>query len=298
MRRRWVPILAPAGIGLAVNVILGSGQVSNPVVFLKTDAGTWALAGGAVLSALLAIRPAWLDSQNRLRQRYTLEGVQSRHRFLFRLDHELKNPLTALRAGLANLAQTASTDSQRQTITSLEAQTLRLSRLTADLSKLAELESSPLEPARVELAELMKEALALAREHPNAIGRRLTLTLPQAPWPLASVLGDRDLLFLALYNLLDNALKFTRQGDTIELRAAEDGSVVVIEVADTGPGIPSTEVPHVWDDLYRGEGARGTPGSGLGLPLVRAIAEKHGGHVALRTRPGEGTVVSLRLPVS
>jgi signal transduction histidine kinase len=286
------------GIGLVLNVLLGSGQLPNPVVFLKTDAGTWALAGGAVLSALLAIRPAWLDSQDRLRQRYTLEGVQSRHRFLFRLDHELKNPLTALRAGLANLAETASTDSQRQTITSLEAQTLRLSRLTADLSKLAELESSPLEPARVELAELMKDALALAREHPSARGRRLTLTLPQAPWPLASVLGDRDLLFLALYNLLDNALKFTRQGDTIELRAAEDGSGVVIEVADTGPGIPSTEVPHVWDELYRGEGARGTPGSGLGLPLVRAIAEKHGGHVALRTRPGEGTVVSLRLPGS
>jgi len=63
-----------------------------------------------------------------------------------------------------------------------------------------------------------------------------------------SIPGDQDLLFLALYNLLDNALKFTRAGDTVEVRAFDDGSWVVIEVADTGPGIPEAETPRVWDE--------------------------------------------------
>jgi two-component system OmpR family sensor kinase len=111
------------------------------------------------------------------------------------------------------------------------------------------------------------------------------------------VLGDWDLLFLASYNLLDNALKFTRPGDTVEVRAFEDGAFVAIEVADTGPGIPEDDVSRVWEELYRGQGARGIPGSGLGLALVRAIVERHGGQVKLRSRLGQGTVVTMRLPV-
>ena len=71
---------------------------------------------------------------------------------------------------------------------------------------------------------------------------------------------------------------------------------MVIEVADTGPGIPENELHRVWEELYRGEQARGVPGSGLGLPLVRAIIEKHGGNVTLRSRPDQGTVFSVRLP--
>ena len=88
---------------------------------------------------------------------------------------------------------------------------------------------------------------------------------------LYSTSGDYDLLILAIHNLLDNAIKFTHPGDTVEMRAFEDDANVVIEVADTGPGIPEGEISHVWEELYRGEGARGVPGSGLGLALSRAI---------------------------
>ena len=80
------------------------------------------------------------------------------------------------------------------------------------------------------------------------------------------------------------------------MREFEDGSNIVIEVADTGPGIPDDELPYVWEELYRGKGARGIPGSGLGLALVRAIADRHQGQVSLRSRKGQGTVVTLRLP--
>ena len=91
--------------------------------------------------------------------------------------------------------------------------------------------------------------------------------------------------------------KFTKLGDTVEIRAFEDGDRVVVEVADTGPGIPDTEVSHIWEELYRGQGARGIAGSGLGLALVRAIVERHGGRVGLRSREGQGTVFTIRLPM-
>ncbi len=160
---------------------------------------------------------------------------------------------------------------------------LRISRLTADLRKLAELETRTVEMSPVNLAEVLQQVVALTQEKPEAETRRLTLTLPQAPWPLPPVQGDRDLLLLALHNLIDNALKFTRPGDTIEVRASEDGSSVVIEVADTGPGIPEAELPHVWEELYRGEGAHGIAGSGLGLPLVRAIIDQHRGRIVMQS---------------
>lgn len=123
------------------------------------------------------------------------------------------------------------------------------------------------------------------------------MSIPQAPWPLPLVSGDPDLLLLVIHNLIDNALKFTRPGETIEVRAFEDANSVVVEVADTGPGIPEEELPYVWQELYRGAAARGVPGSGLGLALARAIVDRHGGKVSLRSRAGQGTVVSIRLPV-
>jgi two-component system OmpR family sensor kinase len=170
--------------------------------------------------------------------------------------------------------------------------------LAADLRKLAEVEAQSLERAAVDVADLLEEVVDAARQKPAAAERRLTLSLPQAPWPLPPVAGDRDLLFLAVHNLLDNALKFTRAGDTVEVRAAEDGSAVVVEVADTGAGVPAEELPHLFEELYRGQGARGIEGSGLGLALVKAIIERHGGSVAVRSRPGQGSVFSLRLPAS
>jgi two-component system OmpR family sensor kinase len=118
------------------------------------------------------------------------------------------------------------------------------------------------------------------------------------PAPVGTVPGDRDLLFLALHNLLVNAVKFTGPGDTIEVRAREDGDQVVVEVADTGIGIPAEELGGVWDELARGSAARGTPGMGLGLALVRAVVARHGGTVWMQSRPGHGTVVGMRLPVT
>jgi len=285
---------------LAAAILLWTGALPDPIFQIRIDLGNLVFLLG------LAGAGGWIGLHLWLRRRLdrTVETVQTqsaneRRRFLRRLDHELKNPLTAIRAGLANLASAPNQDLQRsEVIDSIDAQTLRLSRLAGDLRKLAELEIRPLELTRVDSASLLQEAFDLAESQPGAAGRSLRLVLPQAPWPLPNIQGDRDLLFLAVHNLLDNALKFSCLGNTIELRAFEDGSSIVVEVADTGPGIPDEEIDQVWEELYRGQGARSVPGSGLGLPLVRAIVTRHGGQVRLRSRAGQGTVVTLRLPVT
>ena len=300
--QRWGFALIPVAAGLVIaSLMVNVPTLPNPIFYVRVDLGTLAMIAGLSLSVLVAVGLVlWEWAERRGEQRVTgvrAQVAEERRRFLQRLDHELKNPLTAIRAGLANLANGLATATQQEALTSVEAQVLRLSRLTSDLRKLAELETRPLERVPVDVAELLKEAVTLAQEQPEADTRQFTLTLPQAPWPVPDILGDWDLLFLATYNLLDNALKFTRPGDTVEVRAFEGGAFVVIEVADTGPGILKEEVSRVWEELYRGQGARGVPGSGLGLALARAIVERHGGRVTLRSREGQGTVVTMRLPV-
>lgn len=301
MNRRWLLLLIPALLGLIFYLVLGAGLLPDPLLHIRMSFSYLGLFTGLIVTIfLLAI---W--EINRFRQwRYRYQKlVQShaadeRRRFLRRLDHELKNPLTAIRAGLANISEAPSETSRQEAIESVEAQALRLSRLSADLRKLAELETRPLEQSRVNIVSLLQEVFNLAQDQSGADERHLTLTLPQAPWPIPAVSGDADLLFLAIHNLMDNAIKFTHPGNTIELRAFEDESKVVIEVADTGPGIPPEDLAHVWEELYRGQGARPTSGSGLGLALVRAIAERHDGQATVRSRVGQGSVFTLRLPVA
>jgi two-component system OmpR family sensor kinase len=295
---RWLLTLAPGvvGVGLTLYFFLSYDQGHDHIVYLRADLGSLSFLLGLLLSGLVALIFALLDWSSRTRQKANTAAAEDRRRFLRRLDHELKNPLTAIRAGLANLAELPAGEDRQEALSSVENQVLRLSRLSADLRKLAELEVRLVEHAPVNISAMLRDVFNMAQEQPGVAERHLNLSIPQAPWPLPNVQGDADLLLLAVHNLLDNALKFSRPGDTVELRAFEDGTDIVIEVADTGTGIPDEEQPHVWEELYRGESGRGIPGSGLGLALVRAIAERHNGRVSLRSRLGQGTVFSLRFP--
>jgi two-component system OmpR family sensor kinase len=298
----WLAALAPAVLGLSLALLMQSDRLPNPLLNLQADLGTILLLVGLLFSGVAAgMVGLRVRAQRRLGQAVFEErgeAAEAHRRFVRRLDHELKNPLTAMRIGLANLASTSPRPEQRELLASVETQAERLGRLVTDLRKLIELEARPLEREPVDVGKLLAEAVELARQQSAAIERQLSLSVPRAPWPLPKVSGDRDLLFLAIYNLLDNALKFTRHGDRLEVRAFEDGTTIVVEVADTGSGVPEEELPHVFEELYRGQEARGVEGSGLGLALVKAVVERHGGHAAVRSRPGQGSVFTLRLPVS
>jgi len=247
---------------------------------------------------------AMLDAKREKRARAEIDAAIRDHeaghrRFIRRLDHELKNPLTSLQASLENLQAATDDATHQKAEASIERSLERLVRLLRDLRKLSDLEESMLEREPVDIPELLEEILEVVRTTPGREGREVNLLVTQVPAPPPPVLGDRDLLGLGLYNLLDNALKFTVQNEAVEVRVRDNGRAVVVEVADSGSGIPSEEQGRVFEELYRGENARGVEGSGLGLSFVKRIAELHGGKLSLRSqRDSEhGTILTVRLPV-
>jgi two-component system, OmpR family, sensor kinase len=288
--RTFVPLLA--GVAAAVPL-----QFAEPRMRLYVAVSPGLLAGiaGLAVTALLAAMAVVgsVCSATAVRDA-AAEAGRDRLRFLARLDHELKNPLTAIRAGLANIEQAGGGSAPLQ---SVSAQTERITRLVSDLRRLADLETQEIERAPVDVPALLHEVAESIGETPDGSRRTIRVNVPQAPWPLPLIDGDRDLLFAAVQNLAVNSVKFSAPGDTVEIRASEDHDEVLVEVADTGAGIPADEIDQVWQELARGRAARSIPGTGIGLALVRKIVIRHGGRVAIRSRESQGTVVSLWLPL-
>jgi two-component system OmpR family sensor kinase len=163
---RWLVILAPAvlGAGLAFYFFLSFDLDHDHIVYLRADLGSLSLLLGLGLSGLVGLVFALVAFTGRIRQQAYAAAAEERRRFLRRLDHELKNPLTAIRAGLANLAELPSGEARRESLTSVEAQALRLSHLSADLRKLAELEVRLVEHSPVDIPALLREAFSMAQE--------------------------------------------------------------------------------------------------------------------------------------
>jgi two-component system OmpR family sensor kinase len=296
----FVPLLA--GVLLSV-LIFNQGQ--PPTVYqLQFDLSSLMWLAGALLTAWLL--SLWLvrrlsarGFEQRLNQQQR-EQDEAHRRFLRRLDHEMKNPLTALRALLANLEAAALPEERRALAQDAHRQAERLSRLGGDLRKLAELDDRPLEWGPVDMPELLNEVVDSMLGQPEHAGRQLKCSIAEVPWRLPLVTGDRDLLLLAFYNLVSNALKFSRAEDVVEVRAAEADRAVVVEVADNGPGIEPDDLPRVFEELFRGANARGSEGSGLGLALVQRVVALHGGEVSVQSRRDgqRGALFTVRLPLA
>ena len=295
----WVVALGVAVVLTAVSHLLWGG------LRLRVTASP-ALVVGEVLAVVLLVALAVTVGRRRrdaalrrLRLQVQEEARMQHRQFLRRLDHELKNPLTAVRAAVADASQGAS-PAIAVNLEVVDAQSRRMSRLLTDLRKLAELEAAPLDLEDVDLAETVQDAVTAVIE--EAAGRgaavRIRLDLPSVPWPLPHVRGDGDLLYSAVYNIVSNAAKYTPAGGAVEVRGREEGGTATIEVADTGIGVPEREMGLVFRELGRAGNARALPGSGLGLPLVRTIAQRHGGTVGMTSREGVGTRVWLVLPVA
>jgi two-component system OmpR family sensor kinase len=299
----WILALLPAGLGVLVSVLVQNEiLINNSILYMRGSISALSVRLGATISLIILIVVFYLGNLKKKHQRkigdLMIDVSEERRRFLQRLDHELKNPLTAIRAGLSNIDHASAGEELNEEVAAIKSQVLRVSQLITDLRKLALLETRPIEETEVNIGEILSEVVSTTKKQTMADKREISLIIPNAPWPLPNIKGDPDLFLLAVHNLLDNAIKFTAPGDTIEIRAFEDRNQVVIEVADTGPGIPEEEIEHVWEELYRGELAHGIPGSGLGLPLVQAIIHLHGGQIHLRSRADQGTVFSIRLPTN
>jgi two-component system OmpR family sensor kinase len=269
------------------------------VLVFRMGLGAGVFALMFTLAVLIQISLAAHDwGKEQAIRKVTRERDESYRQFLRRLDHELKNPLTGLQAALTNLRESRSANESRAAVDNASQAATRLGRILRDLRKLAELDTQMLEHRAVDVAELAGEMVSAAGSLPAYQERKINLLVSKVP-ALPPITGDRDMLGLAVYNLLDNALKYSAPSDAIEVRVREDGHALFIEVADGGAGIPSQEQERIFDDLFRGENARELEGSGLGLALARRIVQLHGGEISLRSDPslGRGTVFTIRLPV-
>jgi signal transduction histidine kinase len=207
--------------------------------------------------------------------------------------HDLRTPITRARARLEDAALHARTDGELRA--AVERAVSDLDGVTAvfqALMRIAEIEVGARRSAFAEvdigpmLADLAELYGAVAEEH----GLSLILDVPDT----LPILGDRDLLQQAVANLLDNAIKFSPDGGQIRLLGRRDGRIVHISVADQGPGIPEADRPRATERFFRGEAARHTPGSGLGLALVQAVAVLHEGALQLEdAHPGLLAKLSL-----
>ena len=226
------------------------------------------------------------------------DNYNEHQRFIRRLDHELKNPLTAIQLGLANLKTNMDGSDIKNSIANIDAQAARLNTLTTDLRKLAAFDHQEIMFESVNIADLLKETKEMCEEYGLGVDHNIQVILPAAPWPVPNVLGDSDLLQLALYNLIENAIKYSDSGDHVEIRASDNDSKVIIEIADTGVGIAESDLDHVWEELFRGNNTRDRSGSGIGLSLVKKIIERHHGDLTLASKENTGTRISISLPIN
>ena len=230
------------------------------------------------------------------------DALAARHRseqqvrqFVGDASHELRTPLSTIR-GYAELSRRTPDDSAAlsSAMAKVETETDRMSRLVEDMLLLARLDSGrPLEQGEVDLTRLLLESVADARvvdaEH------QWRLDLPDEP---VTVAGDEQRLHQLFTNLLGNARHHTPPGTTVTV-SVRPGEHVVVEVHDDGPGLPSGLQEHAFERFTRGDSSRtrSSGGAGLGLSLVSAIAQAHGGTAAVHSRPGD-TTFRISLPAA
>jgi len=208
--------------------------------------------------------------------------------------HEIRTPVTVLQAECESMLDGVTKPTPAR-ISSLHDEVLRLGKLVEDLEALSYAEAAGLrlERHKVDLAEVARAAADLHQSQFAAAEIELETRL--AP---ASVQGDEARLAQVVRNLLVNALKFTPAGGRVELVVEQARGEARLAVKDSGSGIPEHEQAHVFERFWRGAGARGTEGSGVGLAVVSELVRAHGGRVEVESRLGEGSTFTVLIPSS
>ena len=224
------------------------------------------------------------------------EAYRAQQRFVADASHELRAPLTAIQGNLELLRRqpTMSAIERQEALGEAEREAARLTRLVADLLALARADSgATIKRAPVDLDAAVLDALSAAR--PLAHGQSLVLETFEP----ATVVGDADRLKQLFLILLDNALKYTPPAGSVTVDLCRNGSHVEVIVRDPGVGIPPDALPHVFERFYRADRARARDpgGTGLGLAIAHWIVEQLGGAIRADSRPGQGTTVTVSLPL-
>jgi signal transduction histidine kinase len=220
------------------------------------------------------------------------------------VSHDLRTPLARLR-GTAEMALAAPPDPQRdrEALADCVEEVDRVRVMLDTLMDISEAESGALQLRRepTALADVLARAVDLYRDVADAKGVSLIaqdLAQSQEPGRALVVDADRTRLEQVAANLIDNAVKYTPTGGRVDVSLSRDHNRAVLRVSDTGPGIPPEEKPRIWERLFRGDASRTERGLGLGLSLVKAIVEAHGGAVDVTSAIGTGSTFTVSLPLS
>ncbi|HYB96869.1 MAG TPA: HAMP domain-containing sensor histidine kinase [Vicinamibacterales bacterium] len=261
----------------AVRRILQTGQTDERVPVYGTEDAVDELSG--LFNAMLA------------RITTLIQGMRNA---LDHVAHDLRTPMTRLRVTAEAALATNDPVKYREALSDcLEESERVLSMLTTlmDISE-AETGTMKLNVSSVDVEKLVREVTDLYEDTAEDAGLTMTAAVPAG----LVVDADRDRLRQALANLVDNAIKYTPRGGSIDISATREPRAVAIRVADSGPGISEQDLPRIFDRLYRGDQSRATRGLGLGLSLVRAYVEAQGGTINVRSKLGHGSTFEMRLP--
>jgi two-component system phosphate regulon sensor histidine kinase PhoR len=263
-----------------VSAVISYGPARTPL-----RAAAVPIAGGGEWAILLLL--ADLSEVNRV--------DQVRRDFVSNVSHELRTPLASIRA-LAETIQAGDVEPGPETAdfaARICGQVDRLAALVNELLELSRIESGAiaLRPQEVDVAAIARQAAGFLRTRSEQCG--VTIEIPDAgPF----VEADPDALLRVISNLLDNAIKFSPAGGSVQVDARAEDDAVTITVSDSGPGIPEPDLQRVFERFYKGDSSRSGMGVGLGLAIVKHLVRSHGGHVEARNRDAGGATFTVRLP--
>lgn len=223
------------------------------------------------------------------------EAFRRERQFTSDASHELRTPLAAMQTILSStMTRRRTVNEYEQALTDLSAESHRMKLLIEELLHLARRDSgnNPLNYEPIDLSQLLEDVMdslfPLAEEKGLIFEQKIQSNI--------IIKGDRDTIVRMFVNIVGNAIKYTMVG-SIAVQALTQNDICTVTVADTGIGIPAEHVPHIFDRFYRVEHARSTEGTGLGLSIALEIARAHGGDILIDSMVGEGTTVTVHLPV-
>jgi PAS domain S-box-containing protein len=277
--------------------LLAHGRVLGAMSFLSVtpsqifEPEDVSVANQLAERAALAIENARLYSAAR-------RAIQVRDEVLGIVAHDLRNPLAAilLEAALLRRQAAALDRESSESVEAIRGAATRMNRLIEDLLDVTRLEAGrlPIEPSRLAPARVAADAIELHRALASSRGLELRLNHPV---DLPDVWADRDRLLQVFDNLIGNAVKFTQSRGRITVAAVPRDSDVLFSVADSGPGIPREDHPHLFDRFWQAR-ATGRSGAGLGLPIVKGIVDAHCGSVWMESAPGRGSTFFFTIPTA
>jgi signal transduction histidine kinase len=254
----------------------------------RTNARVPAAGTGDAIDLLTSLFNTMLDK---------IEGLVTAMRgALDNVSHDLRTPLTRLR-GTAELALAGppNIEQYREALAVCVEESDRALVMLNTLMDISEAESGTMQLRRepVKLSDIVARAVDLYHDVAEAKG----VTLAADAQDDVVVMADRTRLEQVAANLIDNAVKYTPPGGRVDVEVKRTEDAAVLRVRDTGPGIPPDELPRIFDRLFRGDTSRTERGLGLGLSLVKAVVEAHGGTVDVVSEPGEGSAFTVSLPL-